>query len=216
VIGLGAGQGGPEPAGGDAEVSDRAASFPAAMLTLPGTAAAVSVGRRLVTEALAFWGLDGAVVYDAKLMMSELLTNAVKHAPGEHSDAAPGPLAGVHLVAPQARVQDSSLFLEVWDSSPTVPTWYAAEDATEGGRGLPVIHALSDRWGVSPGGLGGKVVYAEVVIKDPPPVSIDGAFVPLPREVTRENVDGTEGQHAQANAALLARIIDGFRWPPPR
>ncbi|MFE4622701.1 ATP-binding protein [Streptomyces mirabilis] len=186
------------------------ASFPAVMVTLPATVAAVRVGRRLVSEALAFWGLDAAVVYDAEVIMSELLTNAVKHAADVNAEADRRPFRGLNLVAPQARVQDSSLFLEVWDGSPTPPTYSVADDASEGGRGLPVIDALSERWGVWPGGLGGKVVYAEVAIKDPPPVSIDGHIVPLPREVTRESVPGIDGQHAMANTALLARIIEGF------
>ncbi|MDN3060062.1 hypothetical protein PH213_37225 [Streptomyces sp. SRF1] len=46
-------------------------------------------------EALSFWELDPAVIYDAKVIMSELLTNAVKAS----SEIEPDP---AHWRAPKA------------------------------------------------------------------------------------------------------------------
>lgn len=181
------------------------ASFPAVMLRLPATASAVGVGRRLVTEAGSFWELDAAVVYDARLIMSELLTNAVKRSADVKADAIPGLPDGLNLVAAQARVHDSALFIEVWDPSETLPL--PREDAAEAGRGLPVVNRLSERWGAFPAEGGGKVVWAECAIEKAPPVSIDKPGVPLPRDVTRWDVPGTEGQQRMANTALLARIL---------
>lgn len=181
--------------------------FPAVMLRLPATASAVGVGRRLVCEAGSFWELDAAEVYDARLITSELLTNAVKHAADVKADAIPGLPEGLNLVAVQARVHDSALFIEVWDPSEILPLPREEAADAEAGRGLPVVNRLSERWGAFPAEGGGKVVWAECAIGRPPPVSIGKPGVPLPRDVTRWDVPGTEGQPRMANTALLARIL---------
>lgn len=179
-------------------------SFPAAYLKLNATAATIGFGRLLVSEALKFWGLDD-VADDAKLIMSELLTNAVIHSSAIESGG--GGLGGLALVAPQVRIKGSTLFVEVWDGTTKLPGQRESDVDDEGGRGLLPVDKLSEQWGASPGTLGGKVVYGTLSIKDPPPVSLTGCVVPLSRRLWKEHVDGTKGQHTMADQALFARIM---------
>ncbi len=52
---------------------------------------------------------------------------------------------------------------EVWDSVPRMPAVRQAGPDEEGGRGLALVEALSDRWGwTTAPGWPGKVVWAEL------------------------------------------------------
>ena len=52
---------------------------------------------------------------------------------------------------------------EVWDSVPRVPAARQAGPDEEGGRGLALVEALSDRWGwTTVPGWPGKVAWAEL------------------------------------------------------
>lgn len=179
-------------------------SFPAAYLKLNATTATIGFGRLLVREALSFWGLD-EVADDARLIMSELLTNAVIHSVASESGG--GGVGGLALVAPQLRIAGSTLFVEVWDGTTKMPGQRSSDIEDEGGRGLLLVDKYSDQWGASPGVLGGKVVYGTLSIKDPPPVSLTGCVVPLSHRLRKEHLDGTQGQHAMADQAMLARIM---------
>ncbi|MFD7879864.1 ATP-binding protein [Streptomyces sp. NPDC059766] len=108
----------------------------------------VPAARRFAYEALDGWGLVGTEVGDdALLCVSELATNALMHGvpPGRH-----------FLVF--LRCDGRVLRVEVHDSGPGVPR--IVDDRDEGGRGLLLVAALSDRWGVAERELG-KVVWCE-------------------------------------------------------
>ncbi|PAU44896.1 histidine kinase [Streptomyces albireticuli] len=106
--------------------------------------AAVAGARADVTRQLNRWGMDEAV-FTTELILSELITNAIRHGTG--------PIR-VRLL------RDRSLICEVSDTSSTSPhlRYAAAED--EGGRGLFLIAQLAERWGTryTPEG---KVIWAE-------------------------------------------------------
>jgi anti-sigma regulatory factor (Ser/Thr protein kinase) len=104
--------------------------------------------RALVATALADWRCD-KLVDVAQLLVSELVTNVVLHAGGE---------AEVSIA-----LHDRCLRIEVADSSPVMPTQRERDDGRVGGRGLPIIEVVGDRWGVEPRD-GGKVVWAELVV----------------------------------------------------
>ncbi|MCW7946750.1 ATPase [Streptomyces hygroscopicus] len=108
----------------------------------------VPAARRVAYETLTGWGLaDTERGDDVLLCVSELATNALLHGvpPGRHFR--------VFL-----RYDGVVLRLEVHDSGPGVPR--IAGDADEGGRGLLLVAALSDKWGVRERDLG-KVVWCE-------------------------------------------------------
>ena len=84
---------------------------------------------------------------DLLLCVSEIVTNAVLHA---RSD--------VHLVV---RRLDGVLRVEVADGDPTLPTPQDPPPSVPTGRGLRLLAALSERWGVD-GRTDGKTVWFEV------------------------------------------------------
>ncbi|MFJ9626406.1 ATP-binding protein [Streptomyces sp. NPDC101175] len=100
---------------------------------------------------LAKWDLPESVRDDAVLLVSELATNGVCHTPSARL------LCGVGLV------DERSLRIEVHDHDYTgrgLPRREPCAD-DESGRGLFIVQALADTWGVDRSGLtGGKAVWA--------------------------------------------------------
>ncbi|NEW75905.1 SpoIIE family protein phosphatase [Streptomyces rhizosphaericus] len=122
--------------------ADRVASW-----EVPSDPAAVSGVRAEVMRKLAEWGLDEAA-FTAELVLSELITNAIRHATGP------------------IRVQvlrDRALICEVSDSSSTSPHLRYAATMDEGGRGLFLVAQFAERWGTRYTS-DGKVIWAELAI----------------------------------------------------
>ncbi|MFE7834609.1 SpoIIE family protein phosphatase [Streptomyces sp. NPDC057474] len=116
---------------------------------LPADPARVSEVRSAALRQLADWGLDEAA-FAAELMLSELVTNAIRHGAG--------PIR-VRLL------RDRSLICEVSDTSSTAPHLRRAATTDEGGRGLFLVAQLSQSWGTryTPEG---KVIWAECGLDD--------------------------------------------------
>jgi len=119
-----------------------------------------SVGRaRAALRAqLAVWGVEGEAADSAELLISELMTNAVRHARvplGREIEA---------YFALTGRL----LRLEVSDASDRLPVPAQADDDAECGRGLALIAALSDDWGVCPRLGVGKCVWAVLKLSQVP------------------------------------------------
>jgi anti-sigma regulatory factor (Ser/Thr protein kinase) len=83
------------------------------------------------------WGLNGLAA-DAELLVSELVTNAVKTTAGQQQ-------AAIRL---QMRSDSTRVRVEVWDADPRppVPIDGTPDLQEEGGRGLFLVAALSARW----------------------------------------------------------------------
>lgn len=101
------------------------------------------------------WGVDERARADAELVVSELFTNAVKH-----TDSV--------KVSCEIRVIGGRLRVEVTDqgraeAAPHRRPVEAEPDKEEGGRGLLLVGALSDDWGVRVDHCGGgRVVWADL------------------------------------------------------
>ncbi|MGA5042172.1 SpoIIE family protein phosphatase [Streptomyces capoamus] len=94
----------------------------------------VARARRLVRRRLLDWGLPQAVE-TAELLVSEVVTNAVRHAEGD--------LVELRIVRTDA------LLFEVTDDEPALPAMLNAGPEDESGRGLRVVSRLAREWGAS-------------------------------------------------------------------
>ncbi|WP_069813167.1 ATP-binding protein [Streptomyces sp. TP-A0874] len=125
---------------------------------------AVGDARRFTRSALRDRGLSDRFD-DVGLVVSELVTNALRHA---RPAAAPGsavPAVRLQLMFSDFRLVcavrdpgDSALISDAWSAPrPAVPA-----ETMESGRGLHLVDALSEGWGWHPvaGAGGGKVVWA--------------------------------------------------------
>ncbi|MCZ4123669.1 ATP-binding protein [Streptomyces sp. H39-S7] len=94
--------------------------------------------RRISTSKLRSWGLV-ALLDDANLLVSELVTNALRYGEGGEIE--------FRLV-----ITLQGLLLAVNDGSAHRPQLRVAGDSSETGRGLFLVAALADDWGVSADG----------------------------------------------------------------
>ncbi|MEU5886360.1 ATP-binding protein [Streptomyces sp. NPDC047461] len=119
--------------------------------TFPADPGAVRAARTAVRGRLRDWNLD-SVADITTLLVSELVTNALRHATGP---------IGVRLVRP-AGLGDV-LLVEVSDPLPDPPRERVAHPDDESGRGLQLVAHSSRRWGTRPGETG-KTVWFELAV----------------------------------------------------
>ncbi|MEV3926563.1 ATP-binding protein [Actinomadura coerulea] len=118
-------------------------------MTVDRDASSVVLLRRYVDGALEMEGIDAE---DVQLITSELATNAVEHGAGDRMMLV--------LTGDGERVR-----VELTDGGGGKPRVRAPGDEEESGRGLMIVTAVAERWGVRRA-CGGTCVWAEVVRKD--------------------------------------------------
>ncbi|MFI5662242.1 ATP-binding protein [Streptomyces sp. NPDC051684] len=109
--------------------------------------------RRTTAAVLRQWSLPDALVEDARLVVSELVSNAITHGSGD--------------VRLRLRHDNHELRILVTDDStaPARRRRAGAEDLN--GRGLHLVACLSLRWGVADGG---RTTYAVIpALREAPP-----------------------------------------------
>ncbi len=116
--------------------------------TLPSELTSASRARSLIRRPLRRWG-QGDLLPTAELLVSELVTNAVRYAQGR---------IGLRLVRED---EAHALFCEVLDDSAALPRLRHPDDSDERGRGLQVVSQLAQRWGARRA-ASGKVVWCEL------------------------------------------------------
>jgi GAF domain-containing protein len=138
-------------------------------LRLPARSASVATARHAVRDLAEQWALPEAVVLDAEMVVSELVTNAVLHArtdcelsieprlPGLRLAVADDDADAPILAAAFVPLADGLLSGAVEGDQALVDL--LAERAT--GRGMAIVDALSTTWGVEARNPG-KVVWAEL------------------------------------------------------
>ena len=142
-----------------ADTADRALAVVASLdgrirqhhMALPGQPTAGASARAMIGDICLDFGVT-PLVQPARLIMSELVTNAVEH-------------AGTDFVVTISR-GGNRLHVAVHDCAPrfTLPSRPALTDPaalSDRGRGLMLVHKLATVWGSMPT-RGGKVVWATV------------------------------------------------------
>lgn len=119
--------------------------------TFPAEPGAVRTARTAVRAQLRDWDLD-ALADIAALLVSELVTNALRHATGP---------IGVRLVRPVGPA--GVLLVEVSDPLPDLPRERVARPEDESGRGLQLVAGACVRWGTRLGETG-KTVWFELAV----------------------------------------------------
>ena len=138
------------------------------VLQLPYTASSVGVARRHLIGDLTDAGVYESTACDAGLVLSELISNALRHAT---------PLPGRTVKVSWSLRQDSVKVAVSDGGGPTVPMENEPTNWSVGGRGLGIVARLSLRWGVrraedgarqdnpSDDGSGETTVWAEVPVR---------------------------------------------------
>ena len=118
-------------------------------VTLPDGPEGATFARRATQRAAELWRLDREVTETALLLVSELVTNAIRH--------------GAPPVRLSLRLDADRLRVEVTDGSPAPPRLSRAGPDQTGGRGLQIVQQLAHKWGsqVSKTRLG-KTVWFEL------------------------------------------------------
>jgi anti-sigma regulatory factor (Ser/Thr protein kinase) len=152
--------------------------------------------RRILSAQLRYWHQD-PLIDQAALGVTELLTNV-------HQHAQPDKLCTVEIELLLDR-----LTVSVHDHDPRLPEVQDVDPTATCGRGLAMIAAVSESWGVRPDGESGKVVWFTLPATSP---AVAEPVLP-PYEQTRETsrrhavapldpLDERRPEHAPARSAV--------------
>jgi CheY-like chemotaxis protein len=172
----------------------------AASLRLGPHTADVALARGFLVAHCERWGCVD-LLDDAQLVVTELVTNALVHG-GSHCD-----LAIVY--------RDRWLRIEIQDFGSGGPDLQAVDVESEGGRGLLIVSAMTESWGVQPLPAEGKVIWAELrsTIRPPETASRGAAALgettppTIPPDADPSEGTGEPGAHA---------AVERFPGPPRR
>ncbi|MDI6517171.1 ATP-binding protein [Streptomyces coelicoflavus] len=136
--------------------------------TFPATRLGASLARRAAVARLDVWGVPpGSPLSDTvALIVAELAANAARHG------RVPGRNFELRLLHQQARTT-VAVRVEVSDTHPRRPdptTVTMADPDADGGRGLALVAAVADDWGVEDRTGPGKTVWAQtrpITLPDP-------------------------------------------------
>ncbi|MEU8677335.1 ATP-binding protein [Streptomyces sp. NPDC048560] len=129
-------------------------------MAVPHGPAGVGQARHRMREQLRNNGVADAVVDDAVLILSELLSNACRHGRplGQHTEVGDGDVRAAWRVD-----RTGGLTVEVTDGGgPTRPAPATPSVTARGGRGLNIINALAREWGVRDNSSGEVTVWAQL------------------------------------------------------
>ncbi|MGW1427723.1 ATP-binding protein [Streptomyces sp. NPDC002431] len=129
-------------------------------MAVPHGPAGVGQARHRMREQLRSHGVSDSVVDDAVLILSELLSNACRHGRplGRHAEVGDGDVRAAWHVD-----RTGGLTVEVTDGGgPTRPVPSTPSVTARGGRGLNIISALAEEWGVRDSSSGEVTVWVLV------------------------------------------------------
>jgi len=123
----------------------------------------IAAAREFTVATLRRWDL-GELSDDVSVVVSELLTNALRHAQRDPADARPGWPVRLGLLQ-----QGPWVLCAVADPGKAAPVPRTPGSLAEAGRGLQMICAFSDLWGYTTPSDAGKVVWAMFTARHAPP-----------------------------------------------
>ncbi|MFF6775747.1 ATP-binding protein [Streptomyces sp. NPDC012637] len=128
-------------------------------MAVPHGPAGVGEARHRMREQLSRSGMAESVVDDAVLILSELLSNACRHGrPLGCADRGDGDVRAAWSID-----RSGGLMVEVTDGGgPTRPVPATPSVTARGGRGLNIISALAQDWGVRDSATGEVTVWVQV------------------------------------------------------
>jgi anti-sigma regulatory factor (Ser/Thr protein kinase) len=109
-------------------------------------------------------GIGEGTAETAELLVSELVTNAVRFASDPGRTPRFSKSVDASVISLSLRHFRGSLLIEVYDTDRNPPVLSGPDDFAESGRGLVLVNALSKEWSYffPPGG--GKVIYCVLEI----------------------------------------------------
>lgn len=155
-------------------------------------------------------GVASDAVETAKLLASELATNAVRHSEdGEASTSPPSSSGGVQTFELSLEVVSGAVRLSVWDRDPRPPVLKEVGVDALGGRGIFIVAAMSRAWGYYPARPApGKVVWAEIAFDATGPHKDLDAFVSPPGQPPDGDLPAFGNVRAETN--LVGRVLVGI------
>ncbi|WP_406097546.1 ATP-binding protein [Kitasatospora purpeofusca] len=151
--------------------------MPSVSTTVAADRSSVRAARRATIDALAELALafDEEQVETARLLVSELVTNAVKHG---------SPCSGGELRIVWSKLGADMLKVTVTDQDGAMPRLRAAAEDDEHGRGLGIVRREATNMGWHPEPAGGKTVWFTLVRTVPTAPGTDESSVPAPALTT--------------------------------
>jgi len=156
----------------------------------PSVDASVSDARKAVRKVVSGWELSNELADTAELLTSELVTNVILHAQDS---------ANCRVTC---ELSEKSITITVTDYGRGIPRMRGSSETATNGRGLFLVDALAQDWGIKPV-LRGKATFFVLTIPESAPATDDIA--------TRETDEQDAGNHTG-----LARTTDprGLRPVP--
>ncbi|WP_327321956.1 ATP-binding protein [Streptomyces sp. NBC_01210] len=128
----------------------------------------VGWARRHVVDILQQWAVPEDAIETARLIVSELATNAIRHTnrKAEETTRHYSPSDAPRTFTVVLTLAGGSLEISVWDQDPTPPTLMDVGTDATSGRGIFIVAALSSVWGYRPTpDASGKVVWANLLLR---------------------------------------------------
>ena len=118
-------------------------------LPLPPHKIASRQAHRVLDWALEDWRVSGDAADNTRIVVSELVTNALTHS--------------LDVFRLGLRLEGEEILVEVWDCTDARPTVTLPDGLSDDGRGMFLVEALCKEWGVTPDDAGGKTVWAKIL-----------------------------------------------------
>jgi anti-sigma regulatory factor (Ser/Thr protein kinase) len=184
----------------------------AAVVRFAPTSAAVPVVRAKAVQTLTEWSVDEQSRDLAALVVSELVTNAVRASQLDDD-----------FIAVRLSIAGSDVLVEVWSQpDATMPQAQRPDTDSETGRGLALVEALTSRWDAYQAKSGGVVVWAQFPAQVQPQGTLEGTSMPrrTPQAVTPPTpAPALPAFRFSTEPEVLARVADRLRalypWHEP-